>query len=795
MASGAIAEKMVAADAAPGEASTAVNVESTVRSNFADTAYWTASLTTDENGEASVRFPMPESLTAWKIRVWGMGHGTRVGEGATEVVTAKNLVVRLQAPRFFMEKDEVVLSANVHNYLDQAKTVDVVLELDGDTLATLGANLTQQVMIPAGGEHRVDWRVRVTAEGEAVVRMKALTDDESDAMQMTFPCFVHGILKTESFSGVVRRDEESQSIKVRVPEERRPEQSRLEIRYSPTLAGAMVDALPYLVDYPYGCTEQTLNRFVPTVVTQSILRGMDLDLQAIHDKRTNLNAQEIGDDRERRERWKLWKRNPVFNEAEVVRMVKSGVERLTSMKNSDGGWGWFSGFGERSYPHTTAVVVHGLAVAQACDAALVPGTLSGGVDWLKRYQAGEIRKLKNTQLDLNVMPRKERATDLDALVFSTLARDAAEWSDEMAEFLYRDRTHLSVYGKVLFALTLVDGDDDQNEWLAMLKRNIEQFVVEDDENQTAFLRLPEGTWWWNWWGNDLEANAWYLKLLAATEPESKRAAGLAKYLLNNRRNGSYWRSTRETAYCIEALADYLRASGEDHPDMTIELLVDGQVRKSVRVTSENLFSFDNQLVLEGDDLKSGEHSAEVRRKGTGPVYFNAYLTNFTLEEFISKAGLEVKVQRQYFRLKRVEATEDVAGARGQAVSQKVEKFERERLGDLSTVKSGDLVEVELEIESKNDYEYLIFEDPKAAGFEPIDLRSGYVGNGIGAYVEYRDEKVALFVRSLPRGRHSVSYRLRAEIPGKFHALPTQASAMYAPELKANSDEIRVNVVD
>ena len=78
----------------------------------------------------------------------------------------------------------------------------------------------------------------------------------------------------------------------------------LEVRYSPTLAGAMVDALPYLVDYPYGCTEQTLNRFLPTVITQKVLIRMGLDLKKIQEKRTNLNAQEIGDDRQRMADWK-----------------------------------------------------------------------------------------------------------------------------------------------------------------------------------------------------------------------------------------------------------------------------------------------------------------------------------------------------------------------------------------------------------------------------------------------------------------------------------------------------------
>ena len=134
-------------------------------------------------------------------------------------------------------------------------------------------------------------------------------------------------------------------------------------------------------------------------------------------------------------------------------------------------------------------------------------------------------------------------------------------------------------------------------------------------------------------------------------------------------------------------------------------------------------------------------------------------------------------------------------ANGQVVDRKVEKFVREPLDNLSVIKSGDLVEVELEIESKNDYEYLVFEDLKAAGFEPVEVRSGYNNNEMGAYVEYRDRKVCFFVQRLARGRHSISYRLRAEIPGKFSALPTRGYAMYAPELKANSDEIKLVIID
>jgi alpha-2-macroglobulin len=89
----------------------------------------------------------------------------------------------------------------------------------------------------------------------------------------------------------------------------------------------------------------------------------------------------------------------------------------------------------------------------------------------------------------------------------------------------------------------------------------------------------------------------------------------------------------------------------------------------------------------------------------------------------------------------------------------------------------------------------MFEDQKAAGFEPVELRSGYTGNSLGAYVEMRDNRATFFLRRLARGKNSVQYRLRAETPGQFSALPAAASAMYAPELKANSQEIRLRIDD
>ena len=765
--------------------------EPTIRKNFADTAYWNASLTTNAQGIAEVAFKMPEQMAGWKIRVWGMGHGTKVGQGDAEVVTKKDLIVRLQSPRFFVQKDEVVLSANVHNFHKQDQKVRVTLEMDGGTLQPMADNLVQLVDIKAGGEKRVDWRVRVVNEGEAIVRMKAQIPCDADAMEMKFPCRIHGMLKMESFAGVIRPNSDYAKVAFSVPAERRIEQSRREVRYSPTLAGAMVDALPYLVDFPYGCTEQTLNRFVPTVITQKILVDMKIDLAEVAKHETNLNSQEIGNDKDRMKQWKRFKRNPVFDIDEVAQMSKAGVDALAQMQLADGGWGWFSGFGEHSFPHTTAVVVHGLQLARANGVVLPQNMLERGVAWLKNYQDEQVRRLHNWPT--KTTPYKQYADNIDSLVYMNLV-DAGIQNDDMRDFLYRDRNQLGVYAKAMFGLAL--HKEQQADKLAMILENISQYVFEDEENQTAYLRLPADNPWWTWYGSEIEADAYYLKLLARTSPRDTKAAGLVKYLLNNRKHSTYWNSTRDTAACIEAMAEYLKASGEDRPQMNVEVWLDGKKFKDVEITTQNLFTFDNKLVLTGDSISAGKHLIEVKRRGSGPVYFNAYVTNFTLEDMITKAGLEVRVERMYYKLTRDEdAKVKVSGSRGQALDQKVEKYKRTPLENLAELKSGDLVEVELKIESKNDYEYLIFEDMKPAGFEPLEVRSGYNGNDMGAYVEFRDEKVIFFSRVLARGTHSVRYKMRAEIPGRFSALPTRAEAMYAPELKGNSDEIKLQVRD
>jgi hypothetical protein len=249
--------------------------------------------------------------------------------------------------------------------------------------------------------------------------------------------------------------------------------------------------------------------------------------------------------------------------------------------------------------------------------------------------------------------------------------------------------------------------------------------------------------------------------------------------------------------CVAAMSDFVVATGEGKPDVTLTLDFDnGTVVKKVKINKDNFFTFDNSFLLKGETLGGGRHSLKITKSGPGALYFNTYLRYFTKEEHITAAGHELKVDRKYFKLVQIPYAVQVEGSEGQALKEQRLRYKRVPIKDGDTVTSGDVIQVELKVSSDNDYTYLCFEDMKPAGCEPTEVRSGGEGQeGFYSYRELRDEKVVFFVGALGQGEHLLRYRLRAEIPGVFHALPTVLYGMYVPELRANGEEQVIKIKD
>ena len=256
-------------------------------------------------------------------------------------------MVRLQSPRFFLTGDTVTVSAVVNNNTDRALRARIELLASG-----LGSPLSgtrKSVSIDAGGDTRVDWRFKVEQPGETRLKVVARADNYSDAMERVYPVFEHGIEKLIATSG--KLIEELLRIPLDLPA-RKPESTRVTIQVTPSLAVTMLDALPYLIDYPYGCTEQTMSRFLPAAITARTLRRLGLEAEDIAGKLFGGIEAETASQTHRKGPRDL---------RLLDDMIERGLQRLYDFQHSDGGWGWWK---EGDSDHfMTAYVLWGLSLA------------------------------------------------------------------------------------------------------------------------------------------------------------------------------------------------------------------------------------------------------------------------------------------------------------------------------------------------------------------------------------------------------------------------------------------------
>ena len=819
------ARKLEAADKStgqpPGQSPGAPLVEATVRRLFADTAFWTPAIVTDADGTATITFDFPDNITEWRAVARGLTGDIKVGVTEAQVVVKKNLLVRLQAPRFFVDRDRVVLSANVHNYLEQAKSARIELVTESDRIALTpdaaitggkagGNDAVRTLQIGKDDEIRVDWTVDVKKAGLTKIKVVAQTDQESDAAEMEFPVLVHGVEKFIVRSGILRNGGEA-SVTIDLPEARRKGDSLLNIQMQPSIASLLIDALPYLEDYPYGCVEQTLSRFLPTTLVAKSLRDAGIDLEtlgkrakALEEQRRSIPPQKLYEDSgytypkgipgvldaktlASRLAYTPGRRSnaPIFDSGVLKAMTDEGLQRLYTMQRGDGGWGWWQG-SDTSDPYLTALIVEGLTRLTLADVNIRNDALDRGLGYLKaRLNATEDLQLLAYYVEVLTLRGGNGLAANDPI--RTTAND----------HLYKRRDRMNSYGKALLALAL--HNLGENAKAQVLARNLVTLAKRDKDGGNVHWE-GDGSYSWRWYNDKQETTATVLRALVAVLPDEQLApkpgaqadqTGLAplavRWLVDNRRSG-FWTSTRQTATVVSALLEYAKAQKELAPDYTVTVNLDGKVEKTYKIDRENALLFDNRFLVGDEILSSGAQKANIVMRGTGTLYYSAYLKYFDMTEPITGVANAIGVERKYYKI--------VPTIKKDRQGQSVTTTERVPLKDGAALVSGDILEVELFLKSDNDYEYLVFEDMKPAGCEAVETRSGVAyGDGLCSNFELRDEKVAFFVDRLPQGTRRITYRLRAEIPGEFHALPTNAYAMYAPDIRALSDEWRVTIAD
>jgi uncharacterized protein YfaS (alpha-2-macroglobulin family) len=688
---------------------------------------------------------LPDALTTWKASALlvSVAHEYLL-EAHARVRTQKPLMIRLQAPRFFQERDVVALRAMLDARTEQALSVETSLQAGEFALPENGRSSRS---LEPNGQARIDVELTVpTCEAsEVVVRAQAIAtnaEDASDAEERTIPYRPYGVLLRKTLSGLL--EEEPASISFELPEQRKKEFTKLSVQIDRGPMDAVLHALAYLREYPYGCVEQTCSRLLPHLVWERVSGREEADApvyRSFHGK--------LSDD-----------------------VVQETLRQIVNMQNSNGGFGWWSGGSSDLW--MTAYVVFCFSMAARPDSQSLQNA----------------RKYLTEQL-----LRRDHSDNADVFAAFSLAWTGGTVSDRVIEVLSSRWENLSLREKAKLCWVLAAhgheraqelADDLSKALVGPAKRFLKKVAREEESDLLWFH--PGST----------EAIAFFVLALlrerkadpsdASTSnggrkrlsSDDKTLEVLIAFLLQHRK-GQRWHNTRDTAIAVLALLVYedcMRSMGHERK---VEVQVNaatkhtailerlGQKPLSMHFRDEELRSGKNELSLALDDRPAG---APIAHR-----YFSAVVEYYTQESEIEATGEGIEVDRSYWLL-----------------DEKKEPKRQLRNGD--TVKVGQRLRVVLKVKAEKPRSYLLLEDRKLAGCEPVAKKSGReVCKGYCAHVELRADRAAIFFDALGTDRHEVSYDIEAVLPGRFTAMPARIETMYEARCFATSGTFALRVAE
>jgi uncharacterized protein YfaS (alpha-2-macroglobulin family) len=702
-------------------------IQPKVRKAFPDTAYWVSTLHTDAQGHAHVKFTFPDSLTTWRATVRAITADSQAGSAIDRVIVRKNVIVRMGTPRFLRKGDEITIPVIAHNYLEQAKQIQISLDIHGLDLV---AGATKQINVPSKSDGTVLWRLKASNIGTADLVAKALTNEESDALELTFPVEPSGVRQTISHSGVVTGP--AASLVIDFPANTDPAAQELHIEVSPSIASSLFSALDYLTSYPWGCTEQTMSSFLPNVIVAETLKKLNL---TGHIDPTDLQAK-----------------------------VDAGFDRLADYQHDDGGWGWWKEDDSRVF--MTAYVVSGLGESSNYF-PLTPQRqqmLQNGRNYLEKQLAQHPRMIP----------------DLRAYVVYSLSESGKGDLSGQLNTLWSRRNDLSTEGLSLTGLAMLHSTDSRTAELANLleSRVREQgYLASWPSTYNPVLDLE--------YDDSAQSTAFATRFLSHADAQSPLLPKAAEWLMLNRDNGYWWDSTEQTAMVVFGLVDYLAGSQELNADFDADVRVNGASLGHRHFAPADALAGTTLDVTAPAGKFASHNTIDVARTGNGRAYWAVQGTYFSTEHKLYQQGtLSLSVTRDYFRLT---PTKD---KNGNIVYNLDPLKGTAQIGDILAVHiavSGSPAKyLFLEDPIPAGTEFLQNEDSYNIVSRPTDWTWWYTRR------EFHDDRAVIFATDFS-GHQESFYLLKVDNPGSFEISPAHVEPMYQPGIQATSDELHLDV--
>ena len=777
-----------------------------IRKNLEETAFFFPQLHTDENGNVSFSFKTPEALTQWKLQL--LAHTTTL-ESCTKnftAITQKELMVIPNAPRFLRQGDTISLSTKISNLSEnilygQAKLILTDAISGKDITSTLSlSNSTQAFTVAQKNNTQVSWNLNIPDSVQAVqYKILATSGSFSDGEQNVLPVLSNRILVTETLPIWVKGNETRTFVldKLKHSHSASLKHHKLSLEITSNPAWYAIQTLPYLMEYPYDCNEQTFARYYANALAGHIAnsnpkiqevfkqwRNMDVLLSNLekNDELKSILINETPWLRDAQSETEQKKRIALlFDLNKMQNELQSALTKLKTNQMNSGAWPWFKGGYENRY--ITQHIISGfghlekLGVISVSEDKTNTEIISKAIQYLDAEFLKEYHDIKkyNTKADLSQDHLSYMQLHyLYMRSFFQNIKYSKEVKEVMAYYQLQIQNYWlkrSLYAKGMMALISYRNKDTGT--ATKILNSLKETSITSSE---LGMYWKENTNSRHWYQAPIETQALIIEAFADIENDTETIDNLKIWLLKHKQTNK-WKTTKATTEAIYALllqgSDWLSVSNMVNVQLGNKPISPSKL-ENVKIEAGTGYY---KTTWEPMEIQPKMAEVKITKTGKGIAWGGLYWQYFEDLNNITGAKTPLQLHKALFLKQNTDTGEQLF-----------------KISPTTKLGVGDVIRVRIELKSDRDMQFLHMKDMRASGLEPLNVMSQYKWqDGLGYYESTKDASTNFFFDYMPKGLYVFEYDLRVNNPGHMSNGITTIQSMYAPEFSSHSDGLRIHV--
>lgn len=785
-----------------------------VRTNLSETAFFAPNLETDIDGNILFSFTAPEALTRWNIKALAHSQDLKTAFLEKNLVTQKQLMLTPNHPRFMRENDRMVYSTKVSNLSNKKLKGTARLQIiNAKTNEDISGSFNNayndlEFEVAAGKNTEVKWDLDIPESftDPVLIKIVAKAGSFSDGEQKAIPLLLNSMLVTETIPLPVRPNTTKNfrfDKLINSGKSSTLKHHKLTVEYTSNPAWYAVQALPYLTDYPYECSEQTFNRYYANALAQHIANSSPR-IQEVFSKWKDSDSAALLSNLEKNQELKsaLLQETPwvfeaenetaqkklianLFNMNRMSKELKSTLEKLEKLQTSNGGFAWFKGM--RDNPYITQYIITGIArlqklgVADAKSNDKIQGILNKAIPYL---DARLVERYNYIKKHGNLKSNNLSYSEIQFLYMRSFYQNKKMNGRTQTAFDYfkgKGKKHWMSYNKYMQGMLAISMNRYSEEATARdIMDALRQNAIHKEEMGMYWKEFNQGSYWW--YQAPIEAHSLLMEAFREIPNVDQASDKLSEvdemriWLLKQKQT-QQWKTTKATADACYALllggTDWLAAE----PIVTMQL---GSKKINLADYKQEAGTGYSKFSIPKEEVKSdmGNISVSVKAdKKVGTTWGAVYWQYFEQLDKITEAETPLSLKKQVYKV--------VQGDRGESL---VLVKNNEQLS------VGDKVKVRIELRADRRMEFVHMKDMRGACFEPTNVLSNYkYQNGLGYYESTKDASTQFFFDNLNPGTYIFEYPMFATMRGDYSNGITTIQCMYAPEFSSHSEGIRIKV--